>query len=113
MITDPKVRDAFFGLTVRRPLIDFLVQELDNLTRQKLNELVLKGNPISNEASYKNDVQMRFPSLKMLDGMELQPLISFNLPDVGSSIPPILGSYFDSNVRTTLTLFQTSIQFSL
>jgi hypothetical protein len=89
-------------LRCRHLLIDDVVfQELDYIGKMKLNELVMSKNPIANESSYRNEVQMRIASLKVLDTQPLQPLISFNLPEyvTSSDIPPIQGSYFDAPVR--------------
>lgn len=84
-------------------------KQLDNLKQIKLRELVLAGNPISaelDEATYRSQVTRRFPALKYLDRVKLQPVISFDIPTyvLQSVLPPSQPSFFDSPQRQTLAV---------
>ena len=89
------------------------IDQLDHLSayRDRLNELILTGNPLHPASAaaaasssaldpllYNHLVSSLFPNLKLLDGAPLTPLIAFDLPPIisTSALPPILSSFFDS-----------------
>ena len=103
---------SLLNLSLANNALDKLDQlEALSAYRDQLNELILTGNPLHPSSSsltpsssaldpllYSHSVASLFPNLKLLDTQPLTPLISFDLPPMisTSTLPPILGSFFDS-----------------
>lgn len=59
-------------------------RELDHLRglKQKLERLIMKGNPMTQYAEYRSTMKRKFPNLKQLDGVDFPPDASFGFDDV-------------------------------
>lgn len=67
-----------------------------NLKTIPLIEIMLEGNPFKNrfknDALYKSDIRRKFPKLRKLDGIELEPEIGFDVAEQ-TTLPPAKASF--------------------
>jgi hypothetical protein len=113
------------------------VEQLEHLAgfKQLLRELLLTGNPFCQVFTsapgappqvqgqldytvYQQYVSSVFPQLRMLDSQPMRPLIEFDLPAALSStaptqLPPLQGSFFDSEAHKGMCLALVGRYFNL
>ncbi|KAI9557098.1 hypothetical protein GHT06_016896 [Daphnia sinensis] len=84
------------------------ITSLDRLQGLKLEELILNQNPLcdrfTDQSSYISAVRKRFPKLMKLDGVDLPPVISFDIGTEDATLPPSSGSWFVSDEARQIVL---------
>ncbi|EFX66035.1 hypothetical protein DAPPUDRAFT_332592 [Daphnia pulex] len=84
------------------------ITSLDRLQGLKLEELVLNRNPLcdrfNEQSTYISAVRKRFPKLIKLDGVELPPVISFDIGAEDVALPLSSGSWFVSDEARQIVL---------
>lgn len=76
------------------------ISKLDRLSGLPLEELILNQNPLcdtfNEQSTYISAVRKRFPKLMRLDGVELPPVISFDIGAEDIQLPASKGNFFIS-----------------